>query len=40
MNTLNKTQKSKERPLKGIDLGLALIGYKYLKPAKQTKKSA
>ncbi len=40
MKDLKTIDKDKKKSLKGFDLGLALIGYKYFIPAKSTKKSA
>lgn len=40
MKNLNSTRIKKEKDLKGFDLGLLMIGYKYLAPSKKVKKSA
>ncbi|MFD1551262.1 hypothetical protein [Putridiphycobacter roseus] len=40
MKNLNATKVKDERKLKGIDLGLLMIGYKHLVPKKKTVKTA
>jgi len=40
MLNLNSTRTKKEKNLKGFDLALLMIGYKFLAPAKKAKKSA
>ena len=40
MRNLNKIKKDKKKPIKGIDLGLMLIGYKFLVPVKKTDKKS
>lgn len=39
MKNLNSTRIKKEKELKGFDLGLLMIGYKFLKPAKKVQKT-
>jgi len=38
MKNLNSTHTRKEKDMNGFDLGLLMIGYKYLIPAKKAKK--
>ncbi len=40
MKSLNSTKVKDNRKLKGIDLGLLMIGYKHLVPKKKAVKSA
>ncbi|MDX1350369.1 MAG: hypothetical protein R3279_08980 [Putridiphycobacter sp.] len=39
MKNLNSTRPKKEKEFNGFDLGLLMIGYKFLSPAKTVKKA-